>query len=123
MRVEALNPGFSTADAEYPAIQMNAGVLTVTFTDWREQLVQVEFRDVCAFSWQEAEQLLPDQPYDGACEVHGSDWLLTHVRTGAVSADSGHRHLRFNFNECGQLEVICVSYAAKSPGSHCQGSE
>jgi hypothetical protein len=108
--IRKLDPGFCTADAEYPELHAAAGRLRLSFKDWREQLVNVEFVDVCAFRWQEAETLLPNEPYDGACEVIASEWLQAHLNGGAVPPGSGHRHLRFNFNECGQLEVLCVSF-------------
>jgi len=110
--VKTVDPGFSTADAEYPELHSTTGGLRVTFRDWREQLVSIEFIDVCAFRWQEAGALLPNEPYDGSCELFESEWLDAHVRGGAIPPGSAHRHLRFNFNACGQLEVLCVSIVA-----------
>ena len=109
--IELLNPGFSTADAEYPELVAVAGTLHVKFKDWQERLVKVQFNEVCAFRWQEAESLLPGEPYDGSCEVRASEWAARHASQGGVSAEVELRHLRFNFNACGQLEVLCVSYA------------
>lgn len=110
-RIEPFNPGFSTADAEYPEIHAAAGSLHLTFKDWREQIVHVEFTEVCAFRWQEAESLLPNEPFDGSCELLESPWLAEHVEQGIILLQgSQYRHLRFNFNACGQLQVLCVSY-------------
>jgi hypothetical protein len=110
-QVQPLQPGFSTADAGYPELRLAGPVLHLAFKDWKEQLVKVQFSDVCAFRWQQAEELLPSEPYDGSCVVVESEWLARHVTQGEVPPDSSHRHLRFNFNACGQLEVLCVSFS------------
>ena len=107
--VEIIEAGFSTADAEYPAITASEGRLEL-FNDWREESVRVAFHDVCAFKWQSAEELLSGEPYDGTCEVIGSEWIIEHVRQNVIPAQSGHRHLRFNFNAWGKLEVICTHF-------------
>lgn len=65
-RILPIDPGFSTADAEYPELRAAAGELHVSFTDWQERVVAVQFSGVCAFRWQEAEALLPGEPYDGS---------------------------------------------------------
>ncbi len=106
-----LNPGFSTADAEYPELHAVAGVLQLTFRNWREELIHVHFKDVCAFRWQEAGSLLPNEPDDGVCELVESEWLERHINQQTISKESKHRHLRFNFNSCGQLEVLCTSFS------------
>jgi hypothetical protein len=110
-RIEPLNPGFSTADAEYPEVRAAHGTLHLKFKDWREQDVEVQFNEVCAFRWQEAESLLPDEPYDGSCELLESEWAAQHLLQLAVPVEAKLRHLRFNFNACGQLEILCTSYA------------
>ena len=84
-RVQLRNPGFSTADAEYPEFHAIAGALLLHFKDWQEQVVQVQFKWVCAFRWLEVEWLLPE--------------------------GMKLRHLCLNFNACDKLEVLCVSYA------------
>jgi hypothetical protein len=109
-KIEILQPGFSTADAEYPEFRIAHGELHLLFKDWREQSVHILFSEVCAFRWQEAEELLVGEPYDGACEVIQSEWLARHIRDGALPEESKHHHLRFNFNACGQLEVLCASF-------------
>lgn len=111
LRIRSFQPGFSTADAEYPEIHSIAGTLHLRFKDWQGRLVQVQFREVCAFRWQDAESLLPGEPYDGACEVLESEWIAQHVAQGCIAPEAPMRHLRFNFNACGQLEVLCVSHA------------
>ena len=109
MHISLLQPGFSTADADYPELHLRADVLHLSFKDWREQPVRVEFAGVCAVSWQEAEELLPDEPYDGACEVHNSPWAARHAEE--ANPTDLLRHFRFNFNGSGQLQVLCVSFA------------
>ena len=113
-RVELIQPGFSTADAEYPELELARGVLTVSFRDWSEKPIRVQFLEVCAFRWQEAEQLLDMEPYDGSCELIHSEWLARHVEDGSIPVDSAHHHLRFNFNTCGQLDVLCSSFTVDS---------
>jgi hypothetical protein len=112
--ITALEPGFSTADAEYPELHLNRGVLQLTFKDWREQLKRVEFTGVCAFRWQEAEELLPGEAYDGSNEVFASEWIAQHIDQAVVSTEPQLRHLRFNFNACGQLQVLCVAFAVRA---------
>ena len=109
--IAPLDPGFSTADAEYPELHAAAGTLRVSFTDWQQRVVAVQFNEVCAFRWQEAESLLTGEPYDGSCELVESDWVAQHLAQGSVPSEANLRHLRFNFNACGQLEVLCVSFS------------
>lgn len=104
-QVEIIDPGFSTADANYPGFESSSGNLKVTFLDWQEQTINVTFKEVMAFKWQEAEQLLPNEPYDGACKILNSEWLTQH---GNIA---DYNHYCFNFNACGKLEVLCSSFA------------
>ena len=108
--LEPIAPGFITADAEYPKIHAESGVLTLTFRDWKEQGVEVRFSGVCAFQWQEAESSLPGEPYAGAVEVLDSEWLALHIAQGAIPKEQEAHHFRFNFNACGQFEVLCGSF-------------
>jgi hypothetical protein len=112
--VEPINIGFSTADAQYPELRASAGTLWLSFLDWQEQRIEVAFREVCAYRWQEIESLLPNEPYDGSCEVHQSEWVAQHLAQGVVPSDAQLRHLRLNFNACGQLEILCVSFAVNA---------
>jgi hypothetical protein len=108
--LESIDPGFTTADAEYPKIHAENGMLTLTFKDWKEQEIEVRFSEVSAFRWQEAESLLPSEPYDGAVEVLDSEWLALHIAQGAIPEKQVTHHFRFNFNACGQFEVLCGSF-------------
>lgn len=108
--LEPITPGFSTADAEYPNITAKNGVLTLTFRNWKTQEIEVCFSEVCAFRWQEAELLLPGEPHDGAVEVLNSEWLALHISQGAIPEEQAAHHYRFNFNACGQFEVLCGSF-------------
>jgi hypothetical protein len=38
-----LEPGFSTADAEYPSLALRHGTLVLEFLDWRERAIVVDF--------------------------------------------------------------------------------
>jgi len=109
-KIEPLNPGFSTADTSYPKIRASAGTLHVTFNDWKEREVRVTFEEVCAFHWQEAESLLPNEPYDGSCEIIDSEWVSQHGERPLLSGQNSIRHLRFNFNNRGKLEVLCATF-------------
>jgi len=109
--IAQLDPGFSTADAEYPELHAVAGTLRVRFTDWQERVVTVQFTEVCAFRWQEAESLLAGERHDGSCELIESDWVAQHLADGSVQSGANLRHFRFNFNACGQLDVLCVSFS------------
>jgi len=74
-RAKLLQPGFSTADAEYPDFALSNGVLRVEFTDWREQRVVVEFAEVAGVRWQEAGPHGPEERDDSVYEIMDSDWL------------------------------------------------
>ena len=75
---EPIDPGFSTADAEYPSLNFSRGELTLTFRDWREDHVRVVFHDVWRFDWLDE---VPDgdqisgERWDGASVIHDSDWI------------------------------------------------
>lgn len=108
--LKILNPGFSTADAEYPSFSLSPGKILLTFKDHHGQLIQVDFEGVHAIKWQEAEILLPDEPYDGSCEILDSDWLTEHKLQDSIPNNSNYHHFRFNFNACGQFDVICTHF-------------
>lgn len=112
MRLERLNTGFSTADTSYPALEFTPGRLTMSFNSSAEDLVRVEFEGVAAFSWQESHgRLLPGEPWDGPCELFGTPLLNEHPAGLTLHARVGLRHIRFNFNEWGRLDVLCSAFA------------
>lgn len=59
-----IEPGFSTADAEYPEIMQKDGDLSLCFKDWQERLIVVFFSDAIAFKWQMAESFLEGERDD-----------------------------------------------------------
>ena len=107
MKTRPLQTSFSTADASEPELHSVGGRLLLRFKDWRERYLHVTFHDVIGFKWvQMHEGLLMDD----ACEVIDSAWLHHLLKADAMPPDSGHRHLCFNFNACGQLDVICTGF-------------
>jgi hypothetical protein len=113
-RIVAVEPGFAVADAAYPELHAKKGVLLATFQDWRGREVKVRFEEVIAFHWQEAESLLHEEAYDGSCELLESEWTADHQRQGLITEGTKVRHLRFNFNACGKLEVLCGRFSVEA---------
>jgi RNAse (barnase) inhibitor barstar len=105
-----INPGFSTADADYPEIHLLNGELFVRFQDWQEKTIEVVFVDTIAHHWQSAEILLEGERNDSCYEISHSRWRFDHVQQGVIDSIEDCQHYRFNFNTCGQLEVLARSY-------------
>jgi len=115
MQIHRLNPGFSTADAGYPSISSSPGKLNMAFNNSSSRLVLVEFSGVPAFRWQEGElPLAPGEPYDGSCELFGTEWLSQHTEGRTMNSGPQLRHLRFNFNAWGSLDVLCSSFSVRA---------
>ena len=115
MRLELLRTSFSTADTSYPELSSGEGTLLVRFESASGESVCVEYREVAAFSWQENNgELLPGEPWDGACELFESSLLAAHPQGLTMHSLSKLRHLRFNFNECGRLEVLCSEFTQRA---------
>jgi hypothetical protein len=113
MRLEKLHPGFSTADTSYPELVSSPGHLSVRFNNSSGTPVCVEFSSVAAFSWQENNNsLLPGEPWDGPCELFESPLLVLHPAGFTINSVSGLRHIRFNFNAWGRLDVLCATFSA-----------
>jgi len=111
MNLEPFNPGFSTADAQYPSLELRAGELHLRFIDWREQPIHAVFDDVVAFQWGEAQgatELRNDESY----VVTNSPWLNQYQREELATA--AHRHFKLCFNEVGVLEVLALGVSVKS---------
>jgi hypothetical protein len=102
---EQIDPGFSTADADYPSMNFDNGNLQLRFVDWRERSVLVTFRDVRRFEWADKpDDSLEGEPYDGTCVIRKSGWV------SRIAADEC-QHYRLNFNACGgRFDVACVSF-------------
>lgn len=109
-----IHPGFSTADAEYPEIHQEEGDVVLRFKDWRENEVEVFFADPIAFKWQMAESFHDGERDDSSYEIVESDWLDLHIRQGVVSGSEEYKHFKFNFNGCGQFEILALSYSIKT---------
>ena len=110
---QKIDPGFSTADAEYPEIKQVDGDLTLYFKDWKERLIEVFFGDTIAFKWQMAESFLEEERNDSSYKIENSDWLRLHVKQGIIGSNEGYNHYKFNFNDIGQFEVIALCYTVK----------
>jgi hypothetical protein len=63
-RAEIIDLGFSTADTDFPSINMNGGELTLKFKDWKENQREVLFSDIVAFKWQMIEIFVEGEEYD-----------------------------------------------------------
>ncbi|WP_036254426.1 hypothetical protein [Methylobacter sp. BBA5.1] len=108
-----IQPGFSTADAEYPEIHQEDGDVTLKFKDWQENQIEVFFADAVAFKWQMAESFLSGERDDSSYEIKGSDWLQLHVKQGEIAESEEYKHYKFNFNGIGQFEILALSYTVK----------
>ena len=108
-----IETGFSTADAEFPEIHQVDGDVVLSFRDWQERLVEVFFSDHIAFRWQMAE-ILQDKEKDDSCyEILNSSWIDLHIKQGIISQSEEYKHYKFNFNSCGQFEILAQSYTVK----------
>jgi len=111
MRLEKLHPGFIVADAEYPSVIGSSGQLLLKFNSSHGEAISVIFSGVPAYHWQEGESpVLSGEPWDGSCELFESEWLSQHAPGKTINSHAGLRHLRFNFNAWGQLEVLCSGF-------------
>ena len=115
--VRLIDPGFSTADGDFPGFDYDEQqYLRFYFLDWREETVLVLFKNVIALRWQAIQELLPDEPSDGTCEILNSEWLQAHQREGVIDIDQQFHHYRLNFNACGSFELICTHYRRENQG-------
>ncbi len=108
---KSLETKFSTADAEYPSLIKDGGLLTLKYEDWREVMVEVCFHETVAFKWQECESFLENERDDCCYEISNSKWLEEYLKQGVVAENENIRHFRFNFNGIGQLEVLSIGFA------------
>src|SRR5205085_2942626 len=96
-----LEPGFSVADATYPAITLRDGILIIGFIDWQENAVQVTFANVAGVKWQEIDSAGPENRDDSIFEIIGSSWLHEYLFQGARTPNDSLRHYRLCFNANG----------------------
>ncbi|WP_432460197.1 hypothetical protein [Agarivorans sp. QJM3NY_25] len=112
-RAEIIDSGFSTADSEFPDINIVEGDLVLRFKDWQEVQREVFFSDVVAFKWQTIETFIEGEEYDRSHLIKDSSWLAEHIKQGEVGEQEECKHFKFNFNGNGQLEVICNGFTVK----------
>ena len=109
-RAEIIDPGFSTADADFPDINMVEGDLILKFKDWQEIQRVVFFSHTVAFKWQMIETFVEGEEYDRSHIITESEWLSEHIKQGEIGAKEEYKHYKFNFNGNGQLEVISSGF-------------
>lgn len=108
-----IETGFSTADAEFPTIRQINSDVVLKFKDWQERFIEVFFSNPIAFRWQMAE-ILHDKERDDLCyEILNSSWIDLHIKQGIISQLEDYKHYKFNFNSCGQFEILSPSYSVK----------
>jgi len=112
-RAEIIDPGFSTADADFPDIYIDEGDLILKFKDWQENQREVFFSDTVAFKWQMIETFIEGEEYDRSHIIIESAWLSEHIKQGEIGAREEYKHYKFNFNGNGQLEVISNGFTVK----------
>jgi len=107
-RYEIVDLGFSVADAEGISFGYNGDHLLLTFEDWMEKSVRVEFKNVLGFRFQEADYYNSNSERDDCCHiVRDSIWLQAHKDQGLLWGDETWRHYKLNFNAGGIIEVLC----------------
>jgi len=109
--VKLIQPGFSTADAEYPEIHQEDGDVVLRFSDWQEKKIEVFFSDPIAFKWQMAESFHDEERDDSCYEVLNSKWLDLHVKQGEIGVSEEYKHFKLNFNGCGQFEILSPGFS------------
>jgi hypothetical protein len=108
-----INPGFSTADADYPEIHQVDGDLILRFKDWQERLIEVFFVAPVACKWEMLQSFLEGEGNDLSYEILNSSWLSEYVKQGIIERSEEYKHYKFNFNESGQFEVLANGYEIK----------
>lgn len=113
-RAKIIDPGFSTADAEYPEILLADGDLILRFKDWQEKEVEVFFADTIAFRWQMIESFIEGEEFDRAHIIENSFWVAEHRKQGVIGENEEYRHYKFNFNSLGQFEAIANGFTQRT---------
>lgn len=102
-----IDPGFSVADAELPAISTSEEGLVIRFKDWREVTVEAIFMDAVSYRWDEIDwAFVKEERFDCSHTIENSEWLAEHLSQNSFSPDDGYKHYRLNFNVGGSLQVI-----------------
>lgn len=113
-RAQVIETGFSVADADYPDISMEEGDLLLRFTDWTGERIEVYFPDAIAFKWQMTESFIEGEAFDRCHEIVNSHWLQQHMQQGTIAETEEYKHYKFNFNACGQFEVIANGFSKRT---------
>ena len=116
MKEEAkyLQVDFSTADAEYPEIIQEDGDVVLRFNDWKDNIIEVFFAESMALKWQIAEIFHEGERPDACYEIENSEWLNLHISQGEASKEEGFKHYKFNFNGCGQFEILATGFTKRT---------
>jgi len=110
---ELLKLSFSTADAEYPEIHQENGGVILRFIDWQERNIEVLFIDAIAHKWHMIEFFLEGERNDSIYKILDSNWLAEHLNQEVIRSMDKYKHFKFNFNRCGQFEILATEYTVK----------
>lgn len=113
-RAQVIETCFSVADTDYPDISMEEGDLFLRFTDWTGKRIEIYFFDVIAFKWQMIESFIEGEAFDRCHEIINSYWLQQHKQQGTIAEAEEYKHYKFNFNACGQFEVIVNGFSKRT---------
>lgn len=115
-RAAMLEPGFSVADATYPAFSLRDGDVVLEFADWRARSVRVRFTNAAGVRWQELDSAGPQDRDDAVFEIAESVWLTEYLERGARTPGDELRHYRLCFNASGVLDVLATSMKLEDAG-------
>ena len=114
LRAQKVHTDFVVADASYPTLKLVPGALMIEFRDYLGSEVRVDFENVCAFQWSEADiPLIEREPYDSVCEIFGSEWLSAHNPSYVMHSSGLVRQFNLRFNAWGLLSVLCSGFQCR----------
>jgi hypothetical protein len=94
----------------HPTLTFERGQIKLSYADWKEQQVQLMFRDVIAFSWDEGDAASSVEHRDDlSYTVAGSEWLQRHLAVGVIESVEEYRHYKLCFNAAGVLQVLATA--------------
>ncbi len=109
-KAEIIDPGFDIADGEDVGYSFDGDKLTFRFTDWKEQHIEVECKNVIGFKYQWATyEYFPEERFDSSHVIHHSKWLQQHIKQGEAWEGEKWQHYKLNFNAAGVMEILCSS--------------
>ncbi|PCJ55341.1 MAG: hypothetical protein COA79_21095 [Planctomycetota bacterium] len=109
-----IQPGFSTADAEYPEIIIESNGIVLKFVDWQENKVEILFAEAVAYKWQTIETLIEGEADDCSHIIEDSEWVNEHINQDIIGPNDNYIHYKLNFNSTGQFEVISANLVVKT---------